>query len=398
MNNINRGVVKLQAKEIIRGKVFPLFLVVLIVGALTRGSSVVGNINTISNNIKNSHSFSRSSDYDFDDYFGENFDDGFDFDYDNPIENFEFDAADSKAEIVPVSNTSNMMITRTGNIFGSLTLVNIVFMPLLVTMAGMFLSLVRRNREEAFQLGNELGALFKNAFNENYFKKLAAVFLRSLFSGLLAILLIVPGVIYWLSTYFTYEILSDNPNMNFNEAMQLSKKMVKGNRTELFVLELSFIGWYLLCIVTLGLASIYVAPYVYTTKALYYENFRLRALQEGRITEADFLSYNDRADAYRQQNASQFGNDNGNNYYSYANYNAGSDTNHYYYNPQAQGNANVYNAAPTAEQPQQAYNQSNETDFSYQVNTNENDYSAGQDNSVNEKPAEQTENSDNNTL
>ena len=57
-------------------------------------------------------------------------------------------------------------------------------------------------------------------------------------------------------------------------------------------MNLSFIPWYILCTLTCGLGYIYVAPYLEATNALYYENFRIRALQEGRITEDDFLSDN----------------------------------------------------------------------------------------------------------
>lgn len=65
--------------------------------------------------------------------------------------------------------------------------------------------------------------------------------------------------------------------------------MVAGNRGELFALDLSFIGWWLLTCITFGIASIYVVPYYFTTQALYYENFKLRALQEGKLLRMIFF-------------------------------------------------------------------------------------------------------------
>lgn len=65
--------------------------------------------------------------------------------------------------------------------------------------------------------------------------------------------------------------------------------MVAGNRGELFALDLSFIGWWILTGITFGIASIYVVPYYFTTQALYYENFKLRALQEEKLLRMIFF-------------------------------------------------------------------------------------------------------------
>ena len=84
--------------------------------------------------------------------------------------------------------------------------------------------------------------------------------------------------------------MADNPEMEWKQALDLSKKMTNGHKGELFVLDLSFIPWYLLMSVTFGLVGIYVAPYMMTTQALYYENFKQRGLQTGELSEADFVS------------------------------------------------------------------------------------------------------------
>ena len=51
----------------------------------------------------------------------------------------------------------------------------------------------------------------------------------------------------------TYYISHDNPQMKANDAIELSMKMMKGKKGKLFLLDLSFIGWFLLCILTLGI-------------------------------------------------------------------------------------------------------------------------------------------------
>jgi uncharacterized membrane protein len=68
----------------------------------------------------------------------------------------------------------------------------------------------------------------------------------------------------------TAYILAENEELSVMEAISLSKKMMKGNKWKLFCLELSFIGWTLLCILTLGIASLWVNPYIEAAKAAFY--------------------------------------------------------------------------------------------------------------------------------
>lgn len=89
------------------------------------------------------------------------------------------------------------------------------------------------------------------------------------------------------------------------QAIKLSKKMVRGHRSELFALDLSFIPWGLLCIAIFPL--IYVIPYVSTTQALYYENFKNRAIQFGVVTEDDFLSDAQKTAKYTAQSGPFYG-------------------------------------------------------------------------------------------
>lgn len=293
MNNINRVLVKKQAREIIKGKVFYLFLITLVVGLLTgTGFGFNIDINQSYNELFKNNQNQQNNDFSYYD----------DFSYEeNPIEDFQFNSSQDTPEVTePTSlsgyyNPSNITLSGRAGVY---SLICIAASPLIVTMAGIFLSLVRRRPDEGFELGKEFSGLFSNTFNATYPKKLLVVLLKEILTGLLVILFIVPGVIFYYSSYFAYQIMNDNPNLKPSEAIKVSKKMVKGNRTELFVLDLSFILWYLFVIVTLGFGSIYVAPYINTTKALYYENFRIRAMQEGRITADDFVSFEEKAVRY----------------------------------------------------------------------------------------------------
>ena len=88
------------------------------------------------------------------------------------------------------------------------------------------------------------------------------------------ILLIVPGVILALMFAQTEFILKDDKEISAADAIKKSMKMMEGHKAELFWLTLSFIGWLLLCLLTLGIGFLFLAPYFNTTMAHYYEDLK----------------------------------------------------------------------------------------------------------------------------
>lgn len=94
--------------------------------------------------------------------------------------------------------------------------------------------------------------------------------LTSLFVFLWSLLFIVPGIIASYSYAMTDYILAENPDMTAREAMRASKEMMRGNRWRLFVLEISFIGWMILCVFTCGLGIFGLIPYENAAYAAFY--------------------------------------------------------------------------------------------------------------------------------
>ena len=101
---------------------------------------------------------------------------------------------------------------------------------------------------------------------------LAAYLLMSIFTILWLLLLIIPGIIACLRYSQTYYILSEDKNIGPLEAITKSKEMMVGNKWKLFYLYCRFIGWFILCIVTLGLAGLYVGPYISQSCANFYND------------------------------------------------------------------------------------------------------------------------------
>ena len=93
-------------------------------------------------------------------------------------------------------------------------------------------------------------------------KNLATVWIHeTVMVFLYYLLLIVPGIIKTISYSLVPYILVDNPNMSSSDVLDLSTKMMNGHKMDYFKLELSFIGWHLLAVLTLGILEIWIAPY-----------------------------------------------------------------------------------------------------------------------------------------
>ena len=89
----------------------------------------------------------------------------------------------------------------------------------------------------------------------------------ALYTLLWALLLLIPGIIKSYSYAMAPYILKDNPEMGAEEAIVESMKMMKGYKLKLFLLDLSFIGWIILMILTLGIGLLLLAPYMNTARA-----------------------------------------------------------------------------------------------------------------------------------
>lgn len=119
--------------------------------------------------------------------------------------------------------------------------------------------------------------IFSNMFNfafGNILRNVGGMLLMIIFVFLWALLLYIPGIIKGLAYSMTPFILKDYPELSANEAINLSMKMMKGHKFDYFCLCLSFIGWMLLGILTLGIGYLWLVPYMYTTTAAFYQDLK----------------------------------------------------------------------------------------------------------------------------
>lgn len=109
-------------------------------------------------------------------------------------------------------------------------------------------------------------------YDHNYKNGVKTMFFRDLYTFLWSLLFIIPGIVKSYEYRMIPYLLADHPDMTSEQAFAESKRMMTGQKWNAFVLDLSFIGWDILSILTLGMLSIfYVEPYKFMTKAALYE-------------------------------------------------------------------------------------------------------------------------------
>ena len=113
----------------------------------------------------------------------------------------------------------------------------------------------------------------------------AAQLLQTVYIFLWTLLLVIPGIVAGYSYAMTGYILAEHPELSASETIAQSKAMMEGNRWRLFCLQFSFIGWDILCALTLGIGNLALRPYRHAAEAAFY-----RELYGGTVPEDEECS------------------------------------------------------------------------------------------------------------
>lgn len=105
---------------------------------------------------------------------------------------------------------------------------------------------------------------------DNFLRTLVAYLRYAIFTFLWSLLFVIPGIIKSIAYSQMFYLMADDEDLDPGDAQKESMELMEGHKWEFFVLCLSFFPWYLLCIITFGIASIYVSPYIQTTLAEYH--------------------------------------------------------------------------------------------------------------------------------
>ena len=142
----------------------------------------------------------------------------------------------------------------------------IVAYPLAYGFAILFLDLFREGKPI------DIGKLFDGF--KDFGRVWGTLILVAVYTILWTCLLIIPGIVKSYSYALTPFILKDEPELRYNAAIEKSMRMMNGYKMKLFLLDLSFIVWMILSILTLGIGLLFLQPYMNNASAAFYEDLK----------------------------------------------------------------------------------------------------------------------------
>lgn len=146
----------------------------------------------------------------------------------------------------------------------------LLFFPLVYVFKIHLLALSREGKKIVF-------SEYLTNLKKKYSRAVPVMGLICLYVMLWTILLVIPGIIKGYSYAMASYISIDNEELSAEECVQRSIKMMEGHKMQLFLLDLSFFGWVLLSILTLGIGLLWLAPYQETAHIKFYEDLKSKA-------------------------------------------------------------------------------------------------------------------------
>jgi len=129
-----------------------------------------------------------------------------------------------------------------------------------------FVFLKQRRDGENMQIG-DLFRGFTDDFGQNFLIGL----MTSVFCLLWGLLFVIPGIVKFYAYSMAYYIKADNPEFNWRECINASRELMYGHKWEKFMLDLSFLGWYIVGSLCLGIGTLWVVPYHNAASAVFYD-------------------------------------------------------------------------------------------------------------------------------
>lgn len=111
-----------------------------------------------------------------------------------------------------------------------------------------------------------------NSMKTDTWNKIGTFIITSIFTFLWCLLFIIPGIIKAYSYAMTMYLRTKKPELTATQTITLSREIMNGKKWKLFCLQCSFIGWMLLCLLTLGLGYIILMPYIQASTIAFYED------------------------------------------------------------------------------------------------------------------------------
>ena len=176
-------------------------------------------------------------------------------------------------------NPDNIPKEISSSVFGWYYVLNVLISIVLIPLnIGVAQNVLAWSRGEDVNKWKVLFGGFNSA--KIFFKQVGVVVLNTILCALWAILLIVPGIIKGLAYSMYPYVLRDEPDLSVWQTLKKSEAIMKGYKGKLFLLYLSFVGWFILGAFTFGILYIWLTPYVMTSTVKFYDDVR-RAYYNG---------------------------------------------------------------------------------------------------------------------
>lgn len=177
------------------------------------------------------------------------------------------------------SNPDNIPKEISPSVFGWYYVLNVLITIVLIPLnIGVAQNVLAWSRGEDVNKWKVLFGGFNSA--KIFFKQVGVVVLNTILCALWAILLVVPGIIKGLAYSMYPYVLRDEPDLSVWQTLKKSEAIMKGYKGKLFLMYLSFVGWFILGAFTFGILYIWLTPYVMTSTVKFYDDVR-RAYYNG---------------------------------------------------------------------------------------------------------------------
>lgn len=176
-------------------------------------------------------------------------------------------------------NPDNIPKEISSSVFGWYYVLNVLITIVLIPLnIGVAQNVLAWSRGEDVNKWKVLFGGFNSA--KIFFKQVGVVVLNTILCALWAILLVVPGIIKGLAYSMYPYVLRDEPDLSVWQTLKKSEAIMKGYKGKLFLMYLSFIGWFILGAFTFGILYIWLTPYIMTSTVKFYDDVR-RAYYNG---------------------------------------------------------------------------------------------------------------------
>lgn len=176
-------------------------------------------------------------------------------------------------------NPDNIPKEISSSVFGWYYVLNVLISIVLIPLnIGVAQNVLAWSRGEDVNKWKVLFGGFNSA--KIFFKQVGVVVLNTILCALWTILLVVPGIIKGLAYSMYPYVLRDEPDLSVWQTLKKSEAIMKGYKGKLFLMYLSFVGWFILGAFTFGILYIWLTPYVMTSTVRFYDDVR-RAYYNG---------------------------------------------------------------------------------------------------------------------